>query len=84
MELSANMWHWNNMKFNFTLWTQNYVDCVPFFCIDSRQKIVFLNFRKTWSNKVNFQIFAGFDEIKWLCAITKYTIEKLIAKPQSA
>ena len=53
------LWHSNNMKVilpNFakdhcfwTLWALNFVDCIPFSCIDYFQ-ILFLNFRKTWLN----------------------------------
>ena len=58
-ERSKNQWHSNNIKVilpNFaknysfwTLWTLNYVDCIPFSCIDYFQ-ILFLNFQKTWLN----------------------------------
>ena len=44
----------------WTLWTLNYVDSIPFSCIDSLhmaynqakqfKKILFSNYRKTWSN----------------------------------
>ena len=59
MDLSMDLWHSNNVKdilpnfaknhcfWNF--WTLNYVDCIPFSCIDYFQ-ILFLNFRKTWLN----------------------------------
>ena len=30
---------------------------------------------------VNFQMTLGFDEIKWLCAFTRYTKEEFIIKP---
>ena len=33
----------------WTLWTLNYVDCIPFSCIDYF-RILFSNFWKTWSN----------------------------------
>ena len=33
----------------WTLWTLNYVGCIPFSCIDYFQ-ILFLNFRKIWLN----------------------------------
>ena len=59
MDLSMDQWHSNNMKVilpNFakdhcfwTLWTLNYVDCIPFSCIDYF-RILFSNFWKTWSN----------------------------------
>ena len=58
-DLSMDLWHSNKMKVilpNFakdhpfwTLWTQNYVDCIPFSCIDYFQ-ILFLNYRNTWLN----------------------------------
>ena len=44
----------------FKLWTLNYVDCIPFSCIDSFhmahnqansfRKVLFSNYRKIWSN----------------------------------
>ena len=37
----------------WTLWTFNYVDCIPFSCIDYFQ-ILFSNFWKTW---LNFQLY---------------------------
>ena len=59
MDLSMDLWHSNNLKVilpNFTkdhcfwtLWTLNYVDCIPFSCIDYFQ-ILSLNFWKTWWN----------------------------------
>ena len=59
MDLLMDLWHSNNVKDilpNFakdhcfwTFWTLNYVDCIPFSCIDYFQ-ILFLNFRKTWLN----------------------------------
>ena len=59
MDLSMDLWHSNSVKGilpNFakdhcfwTLWTLNYVDCIPFSCIDYFQ-ILFLNFWKTWLN----------------------------------
>ena len=58
-DLSMDLWHSNKMKVilpNFakdhpfwTLWTQNYVDCIPFSCIDYFQ-ILFSNYLKTWLN----------------------------------
>ena len=57
--LSMDLWCWNKIKVtlpNFakyhcfwTLWTLNYVDFIPFSCIDYFQ-ILFLNFQKTWLN----------------------------------
>ena len=59
VDLSIDLWHSNNMKAvlpNFakdhcfwTLWTLNYVDCIPFSCIYYFQ-ILSLNFQKTWLN----------------------------------
>ena len=28
------------------------------------------------TSQVNFQIYVGFDEIKWLCAFTRYVLQK--------
>ena len=59
MDVSINLWHFNNMKVilpNFaknhcfwTLSTLNYVNCIPFSCIDYFQ-VLFSNFQKTWFN----------------------------------
>ena len=56
-DLSTDLWYSHKIKVtlpNFakyhcfwTLWTVNYVDFIPFSCIDYFQ-ILFLNFRKTW------------------------------------
>ena len=35
IEISKDLWCLNNMKVILTLWTLNYVDCLPFSCIDS-------------------------------------------------
>ena len=34
LDLSVGLWHWNNTKVILTLWTLNYVDRLPFSCID--------------------------------------------------
>ena len=59
MDVSIDLWHSNNMKVilpNFaknhcfwTLSTLNYVNCIPFSCIDYFQ-VLFSNFQKTWFN----------------------------------
>ena len=44
------LWHLNNMKVILTLWTLNYVDCVPFSWIDSfhiAQNFLFSHLQKT-------------------------------------
>ena len=33
LELKMDLWHLNNMKVVLTLWTLNYVDCVPLSCL---------------------------------------------------
>ena len=59
MGLYMDLWLSNNMKVNlpnfakdnyfWTLWTLNYVDCIPFSCIGYFE-ILFSNFQKTWLN----------------------------------
>ena len=34
IDLSVDLWHLNNMNFILTLWSLNYVVCIPFFCIN--------------------------------------------------
>ena len=58
------LWGLNKMKVILTLWTVNYVDCVPFSCIDSFilitikpthfAKILFSNFEK--HNQTSFNL----------------------------
>ena len=35
LKSSMDLWHLNNMEVILTFWAINYVDCVPFSCIDS-------------------------------------------------
>ena len=39
MELWTDLWHLNNMEVILTLWTLNYVDGIPFSCVDSFNSI---------------------------------------------
>ena len=45
------LWHLNNMKVIWTLWTLNYVDCIPSSCIESFHIV---NDRANWFKKVLF------------------------------
>ena len=70
MDLSIDLWHSNNIKVilpNFakdhcfwTLWALNYVDCIPFSCIDYFQ-ILFSNFQKAL---LNLELCGGRNPIK--------------------
>ena len=84
MKLSMDLWHLNNMKVILILWTLNYKLLCSFFVL-----ILPILFTMGQTNSKNFfsriskkhdlnsiSDYVGFDEIKWLCAFTKYILHK--------
>ena len=84
MKLSMDLWHLNNMKVILILWTLNYELLYSFFVLilpilftmgQTNSKKIFSRLSKK-HNLNSISDYVGFDEIKWLCAFTKYILCK--------